>query len=171
MSGETPGEHWLDLLAAPRTRRQVLTAALAGAAVTLPFTRSARAAIRRGPHDCQKGCFVASHIRFDRQTNACQDVGIANLVQAGVLLFALPGGLAVASVAPGLALMERGSCLDRALIAEKAMQFDCLKDDCPGFDPEGPDGPCGDSCKLVGGKCCPDPESAIGYTCYSQCAD
>jgi hypothetical protein len=86
-------------------------------------------------------------------------------------LFLVPGGVFAFYATNAYGVLVQRRCMERALVAQKAMQFDCLKDDCPGFDPDGPDSPCGDGCKLVGGKCCPDPESAIGYTCYSQCAD
>jgi hypothetical protein len=164
-------EHWLDLVAARSTRGQVLKSLLGGVALTLPFARSAPAAVRKGPHDCQKGCFVASHTRYDRLSSPCG--GVYHLANAKAWLdaIAMPAAIAVYPLRVEFALLEADRCYDHALMAEKAMQSDCLKDDCPGFDPDGPESPCGDSCKLVGGKCCPDPESAIGYTCYEKCAD
>jgi hypothetical protein len=69
---------WFDRLAAPRTRRQALQAALAGAALTLPFARIGRSAAAGlvghasgpcvtntgDPHACRKGCLWTSTRRF-----------------------------------------------------------------------------------------------------------
>lgn len=170
-------EHWFDRLAAPHTRRQGLKAALATAALTLPFLRSgpARAANpnARGPHDCQIGCFYASHKQYARQNDTCQSAAAIGGYQGLVtVLFGLiPFGFAQ----QGAAAITAVNCHDQALLRQKAMQYDCLQADCPGFDPDGPDGPC-EPCALLRATgqncvCCPDPVNSplVGYLYCARC--
>jgi hypothetical protein len=186
-------EHWLDRLAAPQTRAQVLRAALAGAALTLPFARPAagRGASRqrsqgpcnakpgKDPKACQTGCLRTSNLRSGRQLDACEAAfnkcwtGVDLAVSTGLLL---AGGWAWASlysseVDPGktLCLVGFGKCIDAALFLEKSRMYDCLQDNCPGFDPCGPDGPCVDCSRVPNASCCPDTTSVLGYSCCAQC--
>ena len=142
--------HWLST---PRTRRQVLRAALAGAALTVPLGGRVAPARAAGPHDCQKGCLWTAGRRFSAQYDHCG----ARLISSNVIFYYLPIVGAAESLAAGL-------CLDRAALKHKASAWDCLQPNCPGFDPSGPDGPCYD-CTQSGGVCCPDPKQHTGYGC------
>jgi hypothetical protein len=182
MSGATR-EHWLDRLAAPRTRRQVLQAALAGAALTLPFARPARthAADQIGrtsaggpcnvgksqdPHACRQGCLRTSDLATQRSLDACLhtaggQVALLGYLAPGVGFFLVSGAFLSSSTSAYV-------CTEVALVRQKAMQYDCLQPNCPGFDPCGKDGPC-ESCSKIGGWCCPDPTTLTGYSCCACC--
>ena len=56
-------EHWFDRLAAPQTRREILKAAVAGAALTLPFARTRPA--RAATPNCFGGCDWTNHERYE----------------------------------------------------------------------------------------------------------
>jgi hypothetical protein len=165
MTGPTH-EHWFDrLAAAPRTRRQVLQAALAGAVLTLPFARTAHARIADDPHACQKGCLYTSHAQLDRRLDAC----ISNLGQAWTLAGYLAAG---GFMAMGTGVFSGGLsgyvCSEVALLRHKSTQYDCLQSNCPGFDPRGKDGPCA-HCP-PNARCCYNPKDATGYGCCdSEC--
>jgi hypothetical protein len=175
-------ESWFDRLAVPRTRRQVLQAALAGAALTLPLARPARtyAASRaggaaaegpckvgkgNGPHACQKGCFHTSNLQAQRRLDGCLHTAGGNLALAGYI-----GGLGFMTLAGasfGHSVVAY-TCTEVALLQQKAMQRDCLDPNCPGFDPCGQDGPC-EYCSRSGGVCCPDSQTSTGYSCCACC--
>jgi hypothetical protein len=137
-------------LARPRTRRQVMRAALAGAALTLPLARGVNPARAAGPHDCQKGCLYTADRRVVAQTNACSDSW-----NVAWLLFL------IRPVDSAFKLRAASRCWDRALLRHKASSFDCGQAGCPGFDPSGPDGPC-DGCR---DHCCTCQASPNGYIC------
>jgi hypothetical protein len=182
MSAAPPREHWLDLLAARQTRRKVLKTALAGAALTLPFVRSApgRAANPNGktPNACQKGCDYTSHVFYDRDFAACDAKLPASYKTAcgGGGYDKLPWYLLPVLGAPWRARYEictswtnkLAPCYDQALLQQQAMQYRCTQADCPGFDPEGPRGPC-EIAKEQGNKCCPSQSSANGYIPCAVC--
>jgi hypothetical protein len=180
MSATTSYEHWFDRLAAPQTRRQLLRAALAGAAITLPFARPApgHAAspsvntagtcippLFTDPHACRKGCLYTAHRQYLRRHDACATANVAAGV-GGVLVGLLTNPVVFFPYAG--AILAASHCSDQALLELKAMQLDCLQPDCPGFDPCGPGGPC-EYCNVVGVHCCPDQSVAIGYSCCAQC--
>ncbi len=160
----TTREHWLDLLAAPRTRRQVLKAALAGTALTLPFARTGASLGADDPHACQKGCFYTSHKQYGSGVNACsRDAGLSYMT----IGLTLPFALAIGAPTFMMASAKFNACLDLALLKEKAMQRDCLSPNCPGFDPKGPDGPCEGLPPNV--FCCPTQSTFHGYSPCVQC--
>jgi hypothetical protein len=175
-------EHWLDRLAAPQTRAQVLRAALAGAALTLPFARptATRAAGRKrnqdpcnakpgkDAHACQNGCFYAAHQQFYSRVDGCSNLSATQFGVSAVttLLLLNPALLAVKIAAQNLAFDK---CREQALVKQKAMAFDCLFPNCPGFDPCGPGGPCVDCSHVENASCCPDTTSVFGYSCCAQC--
>jgi hypothetical protein len=163
-------EHWFDRLAAPQTRRQVLKAALAGAVLTLPFARSAPARAANpnsngNPYACGQGCDYASHVQYQRAEGACNtglSVGIIATDALMVLGFMNP---LIGAAAEGAALINRVACHNQNLLVEKAMQYNCLLPDCPGFDPSGPGGPCPPNAKF----CCPCLGCLGGYTPCAVC--
>lgn len=171
MSGSEPQEHWLDRLAAPHTRRQTFKAALAGVALTLPGVRStpARAANPNAtdPHACRKGCLYTAHAQFARRNNTC--LQIAQARQTGALVSALFINPFFGAAGNGAAIIQFDRCLQDALLRQKAMNFDCLQPDCPGFDPAGPRGPCEVCLGVAGAVCCPQQSSSIGYVCCPCC--
>ncbi len=168
-----PG-NWLDRLAVAHTRRQTLKAALAGAAMTLPFARPGPAPASNpngaGPHDCAKGCQFTSHVHYRSRVATCRQQGISQGALAeGAALWLNPFyGVAL----QGGNLISYVRCNEQALLRQKAEGWDCLQPDCPGFDPYAPDGPCW-ACNEAGGKCCPSPQSATGYGCCASsiCCD
>ena len=144
-------------LTRPRTRRQIMRAALAGAALTLPLARGVTPARAAGPHDCQKGCRYTAGRRFNSQWSTCSAQGISSVV----LLPFTPVSSALKSLGAGL-------CADRTMLRLKASLYDCSRPGCPGFDPKGPDGPC-DGCR---DKCCTCQASPNGYICcIFDCGD
>ena len=177
-----PGrEHWLDRLAAPRTRREVLQAALAGAVLTLPFARPAavhaasqhRTARKSGcklgpssdPKACQKGCFATSNLKADRGLDRCAgQIVLTNLSAISVLG---PMGILPYLGTLGASAIGDVACSEAVLLRQKAMQYDCLQPNCPGFDPCGPGGPCAGLPPNV--FCCPDPSTWNGYVPCSEC--
>jgi hypothetical protein len=154
-------EHWLDRLAVRRTRRQVLQSALAGVAVTMPFVRSTPASAADDPNACRKGCFYTSFRKRLRAYDRCEKTYGSSLIAGGLAtgfaFFPMSAALAAGSAA-------NLACLELADLAQKAMQYDCLQPDCPGFDPKGADGPC-ENCVSSGGTCCPDQKQLQGYAC------
>ena len=180
MSG-AGGEHWLDLLAARQTRRDVLRAALAGTALTLPLARptAIHAANRRrgiasspcklgpsnDPKACQKGCFATSNLRAGRAFARCANQGGLTILSGTLLLG--PMGVFPTLATWGVGLIGETACQEAALLHQKATQFDCLKPNCPGFDPCGSDGPCEGLPPDV--FCCPDQTSWNGYIPCAQC--
>jgi hypothetical protein len=149
-------EHFPNPLAARRTRRQLLRAALAGAALTVPLVRGAAPARAAGPHDCQKGCLWTADRRFRDRFDYCYGQGVL----ANTFFVFLP---VLSAARLQLALL----CMDRAVLQHKASSFDCSQPNCPGFDPTAAGGPCED-CKKSGGICCPDPTQQQGYACCTQ---
>jgi hypothetical protein len=165
MSSNTGHEHWLDLLAVPRTRRHVLKAALAGAALTLPFARPMTARAADDPHACQKGCAYTSHRQFEQGLNTCEkNAQLSALVLGG---YGAALGFGITSPAILIASTRWLACQDLALLQQKATMFDCLQPNCPGFDPKGPIGPCAGAPANV--HCCPDQSVANGYSLCAQC--
>lgn len=158
-------DHWFDRLTERQSRGQLLKTALAGAVLTLPFARSAEARVAFIP--CEQGCFYAAGKRQDRELAECAQK--QNACTAGLFnrLHSIPvlNG-AVFQLASSACLKLHGAktaaCYDQAILQKKATNWDCIKPDCPDFDPEGPDGPCEEWVKL-GLKCCPDPSSPVGY--------
>lgn len=157
---DTDGGNWFDRLAVRSTRREAFkAAALSGAALALPLALAdtARAA---DPHACQQGCNWTAHQRYLARLEDCH-LGAAGL---GFSTWLGVGG--IFSFNLGL-LIEKGAesdCADRTLITQKAAQFDCMKPDCPGFDPKAAGGPC-ETCTSAVGSCCPDPMVVGGYSC------
>lgn len=165
-----PREHWLDRLAAPHTRRQSLKAAVAGVALTLTGVRSApaRAAGAGDPHACRKGCLYTAHKQFAQRDEACWRASrhaVDRSVVTGLFISPLFQAAEV-----GTSLIEVVHCHNQALLRQKAMAFDCLQPNCPGFDPAGPQGPCEPCLAVAGAVCCPQQSSSIGYVCCSCCA-
>lgn len=160
MGAPVSREHWLDRLAASQTRRQVLKAALAGAALTLPFASGARGAATANPNACRKGCNYTAHKKFLQQSDRCT---ASYLPSVGVSFFVL--GFAHISTAAGVA--GAIECFDRALVTQKARFYDCLQPDCSGFDPKAKDGPC----EGVVGLCCPCESCTQGYVPCAQCCN
>lgn len=137
-------------LAQPRTRRQVVRAALAGAALTLPLARGVTPARAAGQSDCRKGCLYTAGRRFDSQWDSCH----AQLIGSTFLFFYAP-------IAGAIESLQASLCADRAVLRFKASAYDCSRPGCPGFDPKGPDGPC-DGCR---DNCCTCQASPNGYIC------
>jgi hypothetical protein len=162
MSDPAFPEHWFDRLAVRQTRRQVLRAALAGAALTLPFARTAPA---QADPDCSVGCSYSAGLAYDRESNACNKggVGIVTTFVVAALIY-LGKPLTAAELN---ARSPYTACMDRALMGLKAKEFDCSSPGCPGFDPKGPDGPCAHL--PPGAHCCPDISVANGYSMCAQC--
>lgn len=153
--------HWLDRLAVSQTRRQLVRSALAGAALTLPFARSAAASGVADPHACRKGCFYTAQQQYLRASGICdQSSGVPILL--GNVLY--PAFVAPTTALLSLPLLQQYLCKEAVALAQKARQYDCLQPDCPGFDPKGPDGPC-ELCVSSGGTCCPDQKQHTGYAC------
>jgi hypothetical protein len=173
MSSAPPDEHWLDRLAVLQTRRQVLRAALAGAALTIiPFTgtrpaRASRRGVRAATVDCAKGCEYANHLRTEDALNGCSkgaDHGI--LASTALVLFVNPFQ-AIANTA--LSAAQFSLCQNQALLRQKAANWDCLKPGCPGFDPHDKQyGPCA-SCDRIKAMCCPESAIPSGYQCCICC--
>jgi hypothetical protein len=159
----SPGEHWLDRIAAPHTRRQGLRAMLAGAALTLPLAAAEPAA---GSNSCRRGCNYTSHREYAARFEGCASN------QTGLAV----GGLAVGTLLnplyglgmEGLALVNLERCRDRALLEHKARQWDCLQPGCAGFNPESEYGPCVNCASINGCQCCPDSTAPTGYTYCSS---
>jgi len=173
-------ETWFDRLTVPRTRRQVLRATLAGAALTLPFVRSATA-LGDDQAPCRKACnFHAVNRQLDlfeetclpaytKCSNAVTGGGVASaFVLGGQTLVWGPGGVIAAwkasDLADRLCLLGLNKCADILLLRQRAAQYQCLQPNCGTFDPGAKDGPC-DKCKRIGARCCYDPKSADGITC------
>jgi hypothetical protein len=170
-------EHWFDLLAAPRTRRQVVGAAVAGVAFTLPFVRAAYGSSSAGcnaqpwknPTDCRAGCAWTSYVTYEAAVTKCRaaaDKIFGAGVASSVVILWNPIPYIVNTQTAELA---RLLCGNQALIEHKARAYDCQTPDCPGFDPCGPNGPCADCNKVPGAYCCPDPQVLQGYSCCSEC--
>lgn len=165
------GEHWLDRLAAPHTRRQGIKAALAAFALTLPVGRP-RLAWAGNPnglgdaHACQKGCFYASHRSSLATINSCykHSRGFYRGGMAAALLISPYLGLVQASTA----MIAFEICSDAALIAQKDRNHKCLEPNCPGFEPAADYGPCVNCASIPGCQCCPDSSSSTGYTYCSS---
>jgi hypothetical protein len=147
-----------DILAGRPTRRQALRAALAAAALTLPFAAAkvpkARAA---GPTDCRKGCLWTAGRDVQTREAACVNRFVVDYVGSFLSLPFNPLGLQ-----NGVRnLIQLESCRDRNVLTSKAAYYDCLQPDCPGFDPKKEGGPC-DGCR---DNCCPCQASEVGYIC------
>jgi hypothetical protein len=135
----------------PRTRRQALRAALAGAAaLTLPLGVRAAPARAAGPNDCRKGCDWTVDQRFASNWNGC----VNTLASTPLLLLYAPLLSATQTIN---ALI----CRDRTILSHKAGHYDCSQPNCPGFDPKAAGGPC-DTCR---DSCCPCQASVSGYIC------
>ena len=161
-------EHWLDRLAAPRTRRQGLKAALAGAALTLPFVRGApaRAVVPRAddPHACATGCRYTVGQDFEDALNACARVSGVGF-SAASFLFLGPALLLGPVAKPRPNSKFTAKCLDVAAIQLRSQAYRCTQDNCPGFDPSGHNGPC-EGCTAAHGNCCVYPaDTLLGYFC------
>lgn len=177
MTTPTADAHWLDRLALRATRGGFLKGALTAAALTLPFAggASARGAVSRSagcaaptrnPNACRTGCFYASHKQYEARWDTCEKQFYSQLPAylTGFFTFGWLGAAAVG--APAIANFH--NCADLALVRAKAMQYDCLQPNCPGFDPCGPGGPC-EVC-IGGAKCCPAPDdNLLGYVCCACC--
>jgi hypothetical protein len=173
-------EHWLDRLAEQQpTRRQLLKAAIAGAALILPLGRGLNAlaatthadcnvALGPGPNDCFRGCnstAVAAYASANGKCHTAASISPGEVV--GVLLAGtygvagiVLGGTSVAR--HGLAVVQ--ACADTAwLDYKKTVDDSCAKPFCPGWSPCELDY-C-KSCERVGGVCCPDPGTKTGYYC------
>ena len=172
MSGAAPEEHWLDRLAELQTRRHLLRAALAGAALTIPFarTRPAGAAghgMRALSQDCTTGCRFSNQLRFGDALAGCWKGLERNLLtSSAVTLYLNPlYGMAVSGVAFGSAAY----CTNQAILRQKAGAWDCEQPGCPGFDPHDKQyGPCA-SCDQMKGMCCPESAIPSGYQCCICC--
>jgi hypothetical protein len=166
-------DHWLDLLAVRHTRRHALKAALAGAAFTLPLARSAPA-LADGSQKCFKGCNFTAHQKYDNASKACHGTAgaasdlfhVGVNMSLGVSLFGvLANPLFVVAYSSYQGIVSEHKCVDTALMQQKVAQFDCQNpNNCGGFDPGAPGGPCV-SCNNTGGLCCPDQTSFTGYGC------
>jgi hypothetical protein len=165
VTGTRPQEHWLDRLAAGYTRRQVLKAALAGAALTVPFLRP-KAAFAGDSTSCRTGCLYSSHQQTSKTMTACTTspqvttssyyLGYASL---GLGFLAVP--LAIAE-----SVVDNLKCNDLAILDEKARNWDCIQPNCPGFDPQHAAG----ICENCSGVCCADQGVLNGYSCCSICS-
>jgi hypothetical protein len=157
-------DHWFDRVAVRLTRRQSLKLALAGAlAVPLARAGSAPAAER-----CTQPCFYTAQIHSSQRFDTCDTARAFGRFQTATAVI-ISGGLAgVISLSNGVRDM---SCYERARLAHKADQFDCLQAGCGGFTPD-PNVLC-PGCTEAGGKCCPAPSSGTlgGYLCCPCCAD
>lgn len=144
-----------DPMSAPRTRRSILKAALAGVVLTLPFAggavQKARAA---GPADCRKGCQWTAGKDFASGRRGCVDTYAGSLLFGCAYVFYLP-------IAVTAGTLREFECLDRNFLVNKSKMYDCLLPDCPGFDPKKEGGPC-DGCR---DNCCPCQASENGYIC------
>lgn len=161
----TSADRWLDELAIRATRGGFLRTAVAAAgALAFPLARAGGAAA--APHDptaCRTGCFWMAHKNAQRDLQTCMDalVQLGGGYAIGVGLWVNPWyGLAT----QGIAFIRYTSCHERALLTQKATQWDCLQPNCPGFDPARTGGPC-DGCAGAGGHCCPDQKVVSGYSC------
>jgi hypothetical protein len=152
------------------TRRQALRAALAAAALTLPFAgakvSTARAA---GPTDCRKGCQWTAGRAFQASNQNCGVMAATNELNALVTIFMpVPLGLNLAAYRSLSAGSGLAACYDHALLVNKATLYNCLQPFCPGFDPKKEGGPC-DGCR---DNCCPCQASDNGYICcIFECDD
>jgi hypothetical protein len=166
-------DSWFDRLALRQSRGHFLKTALAsGAVLTLPQARAARASVSND-FDCWRGCFYTAHVRQQTDLDNCLTKYQQCASAVGKRVFWIPilGGAAVPLVQKGCEAVYQNKiakCYDLALLKEKAMERDCLEPNCPGFDPEAPDGPCA-FVKKTGGHCCPDPKSVTGYSGCSEC--
>jgi hypothetical protein len=165
----TDGGHWFDRLAERQSRRQVLKAAVAGVALTLPFVRAQTAAAAKP--SCSTGCIWTNHARFDAQIRACNTASNYGLSSAVFLTFwlAAPAQAVAGVLVEGV---KQVACQDQALLQQKAGAADCAAPGCPGFDPHGPHGPCVDCDNARGGKgfaCCPSSRNLTGYVCCVCC--
>lgn len=158
--------HWFDRLSVAYTRRQGLKAALAAAALTLPFARAERATAAHPSSDsCKQGCLWNNYQQYRRRVQACNDAS-ARSGYGGMLQLLYGGGVLGSLVTTGSNGISYTLCRERALTLGKAGAYDCLWPGCPGFDPDGPGGPCEPCTQTPDCKCCPDPSSPIGYTYY-----
>lgn len=172
MSDVGRSEHWLDRLAARRTRRQVMKAGLLGAAATvLPIgplrpTPAAAEDFFVGVPPCFTGCKAFTHNTFKAAKTTCQEKYESQGYALG-FDFAL-GGLFRAAASERYSLYKRQRCLDTAMLDQKAQLFDCSQANCGGFDPHQKGGPC-ETCSAY---CCTCPHTPEGYICcYYQCED
>jgi hypothetical protein len=165
-------EHWLDRLAARRTRRQLMKAGLVGAAATVlpvgPF-RPAPAAAENfviGVPPCFTGCKAFTHNTFKAAKTTCQE---KYEYQGVPLVFdVLLGGLFRGAISESRSRAARQRCLDTAMLNQKAQQFDCSQANCSGFDPRQKGGPC-ETCSA---NCCTCPVTPEGYICcFFECED
>jgi hypothetical protein len=172
VSGAAPEEHWLDRLAVLQTRRQVLRAALAGAALTIPFARTRPAgasgrSLKAPSPDCERGCRFSNQLRYGDALAGCwKGLERGVLTTSAVTLYLNPlYGMAVGGVAFGTAAY----CTNQAILRQKAGAWDCEQPGCPGFDPHDKQyGPCA-SCDQVKGMCCVTQTVLSGYTCCICC--
>ncbi len=157
-------DRWLDELALRTTRTGFLRAAVAAVGgLALPLGRASLAsAAPNDPTACRKGCFWTAHRKTRRTLDACDAAGVnLNVTGLGVAAWVNPlYGLAI----QGTSFIRWASCKERALLVQKAAQWDCMQPNCPGFDPAAAGGPC-DGCTGAGGICCPDSAVVSGYSC------
>lgn len=155
-------EHWLDRLAAPHTRRQGFKAALAAAALTLPLARAAPAHAD-DPHACQDGCLWTNGKNFSDNYNACKNG--SSFLSWYALTFGPGALLGPARPLSGPDNRFTAKCLDVAAIVGRSGAWQCIQDNCPGFEPSAHNGPC-EYCAAAGGTCCVYPgNSDTGYFC------
>jgi hypothetical protein len=165
-------ETWFDRLSAPRTRRESLKVAVAGAAaaVGLPLAGEVAEAEAATPTDCRKGCVWVA-----RQTYASD----TRLNEAAY--WASSGGPLV--LGPLGAIVNFWTSREARKIADDAWKTyredlkECFKPYCPGFDPRKEGGPCAgcdpplycNPCELVdsGYICCIyEPADCHGDCCH-----
>lgn len=160
--------HWLDRLALRLTRREALRGALAGTvAVALPLAARTPTARAASPRDCRKGCWWFAEKEYGSRERVCDALAASSTrtaLAAGV--FPILGVSLIASASRQL--VNYSSCLDRNVLQNKADAYDCLQDNCPGFDPRKAGGPC-DGCPV---QCCTCQASQNGYICcIFECGD
>lgn len=156
-------ERWLDEFAARATRSGFLRSAVAAAgALAFPLAKPHATPASNDPTACRKGCFWMAHKNTGRSLQGCADAlsTLDAVISTSVNPFY---GLAT----EGVQLIRYSSCHERALLTEKAAQWDCMQSDCAGFDPAQSGGPC-EGCAGAGGHCCPDQQVLSGYSCCTS---
>jgi hypothetical protein len=166
----TPEEHWFDRLGVAYTRRQGMKAALAAAALALPFRPGRAEASHPTSDKCQKGCLYTVDRHYEQRLQTCNDQ--LAFGSALGMVETLYGRLLAATYQTGFTFINAVHCRNQTLLRKKSESYDCLKPGCPGFNPDAPGGPC-EPCEALrksGGdcKCCPDPASPTGYTFFAS---
>jgi hypothetical protein len=159
-------EHWFDRLTIRVTRRQALRAAagVTGLALAWPLLRDdvPAGADSIPVDDCYKGCTWTAYSLSQAARQSCANTAVGTYLALEVSFGALSFG-----VLPLLKTIS-ASCVDSAVLQQKADYYDCMKPNCNGFDPTQPGGPC-DGCK---NNCCTCAGSDNGYICcVFQCDD